>query len=484
MSGLLSLPGTIASVDQAELALLVRTAVARAGLRIPVPRPRALAEPPSGSGLKPVMGEPGLPVIGQLFGFLADPIGQARIGYERYGTVAWGGGPGGTVVRILGPEGIETVLANRDGAFSNELGWSNFIGPFFHRGVMLMDFEEHHHHRRIMQQAFRRERLVSYLDAMNPAIARGIGAWKPGPLRLHRAAKQLTLDIATEVFMGERLGPEADRINRAFIDVVVGGQGLLRADVPVGRWGRGLRSRRALEDYFRSRIPAKRAAEGADLFSVLCHAETEEGERFSDEDVVNHMIFTMMAAHDTSTITASMMGYYLARHPEWQDRVREESLALGKDAIGFDDQDALPALDLVLKETLRINAPVGMLARQALADTAVDGHYIPKGTNVMLSIFQMHRMEPWWRDPDTFDPERFSPERAEDQTHKYVWVPFGGGVHKCIGMHFGTMEVKAIIHQLLLRYTLHVDPGYEPLIDYATGPFAGDGLPIELRPRT
>jgi cytochrome P450 len=478
-----SLAAGLRRADATTLALRARNAVGGVIESLPTPGPQPLAAPPPESGLKPVMGEPGLPVVGQVFGFLTDPIGQARTGYELYGTVAWGGGPGGRVVRVLGPEGIGTVLANRDRAFSNEDGWNFFIGPFFRRGVMLMDFEEHHHHRRIMQNAFKRERLTAYLDTMNPAIARGIDGWQPGQIRLYRAAKQLTLDIATEVFMGHRLGPEADRINRAFVDVVVGGQGIIRADVPVGRWGRGLRSRRWLEDYFRRQIPAKRAGEGDDLFSVLCHAESDDGERFSDDDVVNHMIFTMMAAHDTSTITVAMMGWYLARHPDWQERVRSECLALGKDAISFDDLDALPAMDLVFKETLRINAPVGMLARQALVDTAIDGHYIPAGTTIMLGIFQTQRMEPWWRSPDTFDPGRFTPERAEDQSHKYAWVPFGGNVHKCIGMHFGSMEVKAIIHQLLLRYSLHAEPGYEPLIDYATGPYPGDGLPIELRPR-
>ncbi|MGH2951950.1 MAG: cytochrome P450, partial [Solirubrobacterales bacterium] len=80
-----------------------------------------------------------------------------------------------------------------------------------------------------------------------------------------------------------------------------------------------------------------------------------------------------------------------------------------------------------------------------------------------------------------FDPERFTPERAEDASHRYAWVPFGGGVHKCIGMHFGGMEVKAVMHQLLLRHSIHVESGYEPVMDYGTGPFPGDGLPIEIR---
>jgi cytochrome P450 len=122
-----------------------------------------------------------------------------------------------------------------------------------------------------------------------------------------------------------------------------------------------------------------------------------------------------------------------------------------------------------------------MIARQTVTDTAIDGRYVPAGTKLMLAIYPMQRMAAWWKDPDRFDPDRFSPERAEDHSHRYAWVPFGGNVHKCIGMHFGGMEVKAIIHQLLLRYRLAVPAGYEPPMDYGTGPFPADGLPLELR---
>lgn len=450
--------------------------------RVPSPGARPLAPPPAGSGLSPVMGDAGVPVVGHTLEFLHDGLRHARLYHARFGTVFWLNAVGGRWVQVIGPDALETVLTNGDRAFSNKLGWDPLIGPFFDRGVMLMDFEDHRHHRRIMQQAFKRERLVGYLERMNPAITRGIGRWRAGPgFLLYRAAKQLTLDIATETFVGTELGGEADRLNSAFIDVVAGGQAVIRADIPGGKWHRGLESRRLLERYLYERLPAKRAGEGDDLFSVLCRAETEDGERFSDEDVVNHMIFTLMAAHDTSTITVTMMGYYLARHPEWQERLRAESQALGKPAIDHEDIDALPSLDLVFKETLRMNAPVGVLARQAIKDTEIDGYFIPAGSRLMLGIHPTQRMEPWWRDPDTFDPERFSEARREDAAHRYAWTPFGGGVHKCIGMHFGAMEVKAVMHQLLLGYAWRVPDGYEPAMDYGTGPFPGDGMPIELR---
>jgi len=451
--------------------------------RVPTGPDRPLAVPPAGSGLKPVIGNPGMPVVGHTLEFLNDGLRHARTYHARLGTVFWVNSVGGRWVQVIGPGGLETVLTNRDRAFSNKLGWDPLIGAFFDRGVMLMDFEEHRHHRRIMQQAFKHERLVSYLEQMNPAVRRGMARWQPGrDFQLYRAAKKLTLDVATEVFVGSEPSAEADRLNAAFINVVVGGQAIIRSDVPGGKWHRGLESRRVLEQYFRSQLPAKRASESDDLFSVLCHAETEDGERFSDDDVVNHMIFTLMAAHDTSTITVTMMGYYLAKHPEWQERLRAESEALGKDEIGYDDLESLPAMDLVFKETLRMNAPVGTLARQTIQDTEIDGYYVPEGTKLMLGIHPTQRMEPWWCNPDTFDPERFSDERREDASHKYAWVPFGGGVHKCIGMHFGSMEIKAIMHQLLLRNSWSIPVGYEPVMDYGTGPFPGDGLPIELRP--
>ncbi len=214
---------------------------------------RPLAPPPPGSGLEPVMGDAGVPIVGHTLEFLHNGLIHARRYYERFGPVFWLDSMGTRSVQVLGPDGLETVLANRDGAFSNKQGWDYFIGAFFDRGVMLMDFEEHRHHRRIMQQAFKRERLVSYLDKMNPAIERGIARWQPGSgFELYWATKQLTLDIATEVFVGGELGGKADRLNRAFVDCVVGGQALIRADVPGGKWHRGLVRRRLLEDYFRS----------------------------------------------------------------------------------------------------------------------------------------------------------------------------------------------------------------------------------------
>ncbi|MET7770404.1 cytochrome P450 [Nocardia sp. NPDC005366] len=448
-------------------------------------RTHALAEPPAGSDLLPVLGHSGLPLIGQSLRVYTGVIGWSRKTFDKYGEVSWTEVFGRRAVYVLGPAALETVWANKDKAFSSEKGWEFWIGPFFRRGIMLLDFEEHLHHRRIMQQAFTRPRLINYLELMQPGIERDLASWQPGTeFRLYDHVKQMLLNLATEVFVGAELGAEAEQLERAFEAAVVGGQALVRADVPGGTWSRGLRGRRVLEEYFRAQLPAKRAGAGTDLFSVLCHATSEDGETFTDADIVNHMIFALMAAHDTTAVTISMLTYLLGKNPHWQERLRAESLALGKDSLEYDDLDRLPSLDLAFKETLRMYAPAGMLMRQALEDTEILGHYIPAGTDILIGAYPSMRLERWWPRPDEFDPERFAPERREDKVHRYAWSPFGGGAHKCIGLHFGGMTVKSIMHRLLLRYEWSVRSDYQVPLTWGTGPTPDDGLPINLRPRS
>src|SRR4029453_13950037 len=131
----------------------------------------------------------------------------------------------------------------------------------------------------------------------------------------------LTLNLATQIFMGgHRIADPAqlDRVNRAFIDCVQAAGALLRVAVAGNKWYRATRGGAELERFLVDQLPAARDAGGDDLFSVLTRVEDEDGTRFGDRDVVNHMIFLMMAAHETSTSTVTTAMYYLGRHPEWQ----------------------------------------------------------------------------------------------------------------------------------------------------------------------
>src|ERR1700757_151153 len=289
-----------------------------------------LADPPPGSGLKPAAGEAGLPVTGHIIEMLRGGPDYLMFLYQTKGPVVFGDSPVLPGVAALGPDATQVIYSNRNKDYSQQ-GWVPVIGPFFHRGLMLLDFDEHMFHRRIMQEAFVRSRLVSYVEQMDKVITHTVANdWVVNDSRflLYPAMKELTLDIASMVFMGHEPGTDhqlVTKVNKAFTITTRAGNAVIRTSVPPFTWWRGLKARELLENYFRERVKEQRGKDGNDLLSVLCQTEDEDGNRFSDEDIVNHMIFLMMAAHDTSTSTTTTMAYHLAGHPEGQERCRGES---------------------------------------------------------------------------------------------------------------------------------------------------------------
>ena len=422
----------------------------------------------------------GLPLVGNLLKFLRDPLDNAR-SLEVHGNVVRSRTFFETVT-LLGPEANQFVLHDREGNFSSRGGWYYWIDAVFPGAIMAMDDPAHKHHRRIMQGAFKRAAMERYVADMGPVIADVMATWQGGPMRMFPQIKSLTLNIAARVFMGMTLGPEADRMNQAFIDTVEASLALIRKPVPpFGMW-RGVRARHFLVDLMRARLAEKRATEGPDLFSQLCHARGEDGERFSDDEVVNHMIFLMMAAHDTTTSTLTTMVYCLAKNPEWQDRLRADAQALPHDTLHYTDLAQCERTEWVMKEALRLYPPLTSIPRKAARACEFSGFQIPKGTPVGISPIHTHHMPSIWTNPMAFDPERFSPARAEHRQHAYAYLPFGGGAHLCIGQHFADMEVKGVMHQLLRRFRFSVPADYR--MPYQLVPIAKpkDGLPVMLQP--
>ncbi|MDP9168792.1 MAG: cytochrome P450 [Actinomycetota bacterium] len=447
-----------------------------------------LAEPPPGSDLKPVMGDAGLPVVGHMIEMFRGGPEYVLEVYKKYGPIHYAYSPALPAVLALGPDATQAVFSNRNKEYSQK-GWNPVIGPFFNRGLMLLDFDEHMHHRRIMQEAFTRTRLAGYVEHIDRVASKVLANdWVANDPRFlfYPATKELTLDIASMVFMGHEPGTDHElvtKVNNAFTTTVRAGNAIIRTSVPPFTWWRGLQARKLLENYFEARVKERRGAEGSDLLTVLCQTEDEDGNKFSDADIVNHMIFTMMAAHDTSTSTATTMAYHLAANPQWQDRCRDESDRLGDGPVDIESLEKLESLDLVMNESMRLVTPVQWAMRRAVRDTDLLGYHIPKGTNVIAYPGLNHRLPELWTDPMRFDPDRFAEPRNEHKRHRYAFSPFGGGSHKCIGMIFGQLEVKVIMHRLLRKYRLELaHPGREQRWDYGGMPVPMDGMPIVLRP--
>jgi cytochrome P450 len=440
---------------------------------------------PSGRDLSHIPGEKGLPVFGRTFTQLADPHAFTRRMVATYGKVYRVHSMGGWNVALIGAEANELVLFNRDKLFSSKQGWGPVLDLLFPRGLMLLDFDHHRVDRRALSIAFKPEPMRHYSGALNRGIAEQVERWGAGEMRFYPAIKELTLELAAESFIGLPLGPEADRINAAFVDMVQASVAPIRRPLPFTQMKRGVDGRAYLVDFF-SRETERRRTEGGgqDMFSQFATARREDGTLMPVDEVVDHMNFLMMAAHDTITSSATSLVHLLAKHPEWQGRVRDELLGIvGTPGAPLDYDDlAKPELtEMAFREALRLIPPVPSMPRRALRDFEWGGYHIPAGTHVGINIYWTHHSDEYWDDPWSFDPMRFTPDKVKER-HKYAWVPFGGGAHMCLGLHFAYMQVKILMAHLLTRYRIEAEEGYEPDWQEWPIPKPKDGLKITLKP--
>jgi cytochrome P450 len=435
------------------------------------------------SALAGIPGEDGWPFIGNTLKMLRDPTAFGRRMIDTYGHVYRNNAFGGPTVMLIGAEANELVLFDRDKIFSSEQGWGPMLNLLFPRGLMLMDFEKHRADRRVMSVAFKPEPMRHYAEALNAGISTQVAGWANRPMNFYSAIKALTLDLAATSFLGMPLGPEASRINQAFVDEVQASVSPIRVPLPGTQMRRGVKAREYLIEMFTREIPARRKGDGQDFFSQFCRATDEEGLPLTAEAIADHMNFLMMAAHDTITSSATSLVMLLGRNPEWQDRLRGEiaELGLNDGDVPHTQLDRLVLTEYAFKEALRMVPPVPSLPRRALKGFRFGGYDVPAGAFVGASVAHTHYMPEYWPDPIAFDPLRFTPEVSRTR-HKYAWVPFGGGAHMCLGLHFATMQIRILMAQLLSRYRIELDEGSGAEWQWFPIPRPKDGLPLRFVP--
>ncbi len=447
----------------------------------------AVTTPPNPKALRHIPGSEGWPFIGNTLKVLADPKGSVEEAAARYGPIYRTRLFGETSLTLLGPEANELVLFDQARLFSSTHGWGPILGLLFPRGLMLLDFEEHRLHRRALSVAFKSGPMKSYLVDLDRGIAARVKQWKaqPGEMLVYPAMKQLTLDLAATSFLGADIGPEVDEITLAFIDMVAAAVAPIRHPLPFTQMGRGVAGRKRIVAYFSEQIPLRRARGGGDdLFSQLCQATHEDGALLSTQDVIDHMSFLMMAAHDTLTSSLTSFVGELAAHPEWQARLRDEVKGLGieaNDPSSIDNLEKMPLSEMAFKEALRLKPPVPSMPRRAVRDFSFRGYDIPAGTSVGINPLYTHHMAEIWPDPEKFDPMRFTDEATRNR-HRFAWVPFGGGAHMCLGLHFAYMQAKTFARHFLQNVEVSLADGYKPDWQMWPIPKPRDGLKVKIKP--
>ena len=434
-----------------------------------------------------IPGEYGLPIIGKALPILKDLHNTIDDHYKRFGEVSRiriGEQKG---LLVVGAENYKAIYLDRDKNFSARMGYDQTLATMYPDTILLSDFSDHKPLRRMFQSAFKNDAMRTYVEMMTPVLQRNIEAYKnEKDFVFFPAVKKTLLDVAAKVFVGidDLEGEEAQRLADSFLKSSDGLTAVVRKEIPGGKFKRGKDGIAYQRDFFRKLVKERRAGDGTgtDTLSYLCSERDDEGNLFDVEDIIDQMTFLLFAAHDTTTSALCHMVYYTAKDAGWQQRLRDEAESVGSDFLSYDDLDSRVATDLVFHEALRLHPSVPMMQRRTIKACKIGDHEVPANTILFIPPTYNHRMPEFWTKPDEFDPERFAPDRAEHKNHSFAYMPFGGGAHKCIGMHFAAMVAKTFMHQFVLNYNYTTTQVGAPKADYFPLPKPSDGVPLTLKP--
>ena len=373
------------------------------------------------------------------------------------------------MIFMLGPEANTYVTVQHPEKFHwRESSFGDLI-PLLGDGLLTIDGAYHDRARRIMMPAFHREHITASVEVMFEEAHAALNGWQAGQrIDVYEWTRRLAMRIAMRALLG--LDPDDRGRGEAaakHFELALSFYGtdyfyrLLRG--PGSPWRKMHRSRKILDEILFEEIRRRRmsgADDSFDILGLLLEATDEDGSKLSDQEVRDQAITLMFAGHDTTTSTVSFLLYELARHPsELAKLVAEQDDVLGgssPDAMAL--EKALPRLEMVMDETLRLYPPAWIGPRRAMEDYEFAGHTVKKGSYVHYCSWASHRLPHVFENPEAFVPERFTRER-KTALPRGAYIPFGGGSRICVGKRFGQTEVKAIATAVLQRFRLELVPG-------------------------
>ncbi len=313
--------------------------------------------------------------------------------------------------------------------------------------VLLLDDAAHMSQRKLMLPPFHGERLKGYAATIAEVARAELDRWPLGrPLKALPSMQALTLEVIMRTVFGVQDGERKERLGGSLSDALrFGGDprrmGLLAALGPK-RVARMKLFRRVLDpadslvyEEIRARRNAGDLEQREDIMSLLLQARHEDGSPMSDQELRDELVTLLVAGHETTATSLTWALERLVRHPEILERLRD----------GDDDY-----ADAVVKETLRLRPTVSIVLRRLKEPMEIGGRLLPAGVNVAPCIYLMHRRADVYPDPLAFRPERF----LEGQGGTYTWIPFGGGVRRCIGASFAQLEMRIVLQTLARRLEL------------------------------
>jgi retinoid hydroxylase len=412
-------------------------------------------------------GNDGLPIIGDLVGAIFKQELFYWQQHRKHGSVFKVSLPiiFGNIACLIGPDANRIVLKDGIDKLSARLGNKGLEPILTTDTVLLKDGEEHRTSRKMILPVFHRQAISSYFNTIQSVVTDEIADWgERGEIDLNAELSKLTLTVVIKIFLGSQKTEEVQQVSEWFNTLVNGARSsIVRWNIPLTAYGKGQAARRKIADYIRQVIKERTLRgdleQSIDVLSLLINAIDEDGNRFTETQVINQAIGFLFAGHDTTSSLMNWLLFELGNSPQWRQRLRDECKeVMGDEPISMTNLRQLPNMANAIKEGERMYPPAFVISRMATEDIEYGGYLIPAGWYVCIFPMLTHLLPEIYKDPDLFDPDRFAPPREEDKKQPYSLIGFGGGVHSCIGVELAQMEMKIILSTLLQKYDWTVTP--------------------------
>jgi cytochrome P450 family 135 len=364
------------------------------------------------------------------------PMFSLKIAYE------------GDWVMLAEPELVKQVFTGDPKIFHAGEG-NQILRPILgDNSVLVLDEKEHIGQRKLLLPPFHGERMQAYGEKMTEIAAREIESWPTGvPYKLRPRMQAITLEIIIETVFGvherERMEPLREAL-RNFLDLTTNPAALLPVlmvgpdrikHIPAFR-----RRIERVDALIASEIAERRTAEDLaerdDILSLMLLARHEDGSPMSDAEIRDELLTLLVAGHETTATALSWAMERLTRHPQKLERLRAE--------VEDGEEEYLTA---TIQETLRLRPVIVLVVRKLTEAVELGGYELPAGAGVTPCIHLIHRDPSIYPDPDRFIPERF----LDNPPGTYTWIPFGGGVRRCLGASFAQFEMAVVLRELVRR---------------------------------
>jgi cytochrome P450 family 135 len=360
---------------------------------------------------------------------------------RRYGDVfSVHVAPTGRGIVLTRPEDIREVFAGPADVFHAGEG-NAILGPIMgEHSVLMLDEEVHRESRRKVMSAFHGEAMRHWAGVVEQVAADDVADWPVGAaFPVHPRLNDISLEVILRIVFGvtdahrlTEMRPLLGRLVRLGPTVFVGA--MYPSLQRVGPWRRFLRLRDRVDQLVYAEIAERRRVpdlgERRDVLSKLLVADPQQ----SDEELRDHLITLLLAGHETTASTLAWTFHDLTRRPELLAKVQR--------AADRGDEDYLEA---VVKEAMRLRPVIGSVARRLAKPAKIAGYDLPAGIVIFPSILLVHRREDVFDDATVFRPERFLGQNPPPAT----WIPFGGGIRRCLGASLAMVEAVAVLKTVL-----------------------------------